>query len=100
MATPTTNCAPRIEILFDRLPAMPDFSGEDDLAGLLMNNRDASRVWTGIDFQSEIGRLNANHLSLQNEREWVATKDGCFARFQKQSSAARRRRRQRFFGRV
>src|SRR5262245_12186825 len=43
IATPTTNCAPRIEILFDRLPAMPDLSGEDDLAGFLMNNRETRR---------------------------------------------------------
>jgi len=33
----------RIEALFDRLPAMSDFSGEDDLAGFSMNNRDACR---------------------------------------------------------
>src|SRR5262249_27343350 len=93
IAASATNRPPRIELGFDRLPAMLDFGGKDDLAAFLIEDCDASRFRSGIELQLQVRRRRIDDLSLENDRERVATEDGGLAGLQKQSGPTWRRRR-------
>ena len=70
---------------------MLDLGGENNFAGLLIDNCNACYLRSGIDFDLQLRRRRIDDLSLENDREGVTTKDGGLALFQKQPGAARRR---------
>ena len=72
---------------FDRLSAMLDFGGEDDLAAFLIEDCDPGGFRSGIELQLQVRRRRIDDLSLENDRERVATEDGGLALLQKQSGA-------------
>ena len=70
---------PGVESFPDRLPAVIELGGEDDLAGFLIDDRDSGRFRAGIDFQSKIRRLTVRHLPFQNDGERREMKHAGFA---------------------
>jgi hypothetical protein len=76
---------------------MFDFSGKGNFAGLLVDDSDASHFRSGIDFESEIRRLNVRDVSLQDDGERRATKHGGFASRKKFTRHRRMTRRKRLF---
>ncbi len=60
---------------------------------LMVDDGNAGCFRSRINLELKVRRLNVGNLTLQNDGEWMATKNGGFASFQKQIGAAQCRRR-------
>ncbi len=91
------DCPAGAESFPDGVPAVIELGGEDDLAGFLIDDCEAGCFRSGIDFESEIRRLNARCFSPQNDSERREMKHGGFAPRKKHAGHRRMAGRERSF---